>query len=174
MKYASGSKWDRVGSAFPTPSPAIAPTFSMSCLCCASSALLWASQSKASVAGWWWDTLVEQGMYQVQLKGRRGPLKVMTMRIRADTAERFQWLGNLARYIMAVLVELLSRATLAMCTWSLPTQGGQAGQALLTLDIAITIITTGKGMKLAPSAKINNKPSLLFTSATPMDLLAML
>jgi len=93
------------------------------------------------------------------------------------TAERFRWMGNSVRYIMAALAELVKgnqrRVHLLITdendnqiTWD----GG------LALGIANNIVTAGKGMKMAPGAKIDDGlfDLLLFTSTAKKDLLTVL
>lgn len=94
-----------------------------------------------------------------------------------DTAERFRWMGNSARYIMAALVELVkgNNGRVRMLITDENDEEVVLDEAY-ALGIANTIITAGKGMKMAPTAKIDDGliDLLLFTSTAPKDLLAVL
>lgn len=94
-----------------------------------------------------------------------------------ETAERFRWMGNSVRYVMAALVELVkgndSRVRMVITDEN---DNEFIWDEECALGIANTIITAGKGMKMAPTAKIDDGliDLFLFTSKAPKDLLAVL
>jgi diacylglycerol kinase family enzyme len=94
----------------------------------------------------------------------------------AVTAEKLRWMGSAIRYTTAALIEMMKGSTArARITITDGDDNVLTYDEDFALAIANNIITAGKGMKMAPTAKLDDGliDLLLITTASTLDMMTI-